>query len=110
MESPIANDSPCRGTPKDLTFSPSYPSGHATVGAMNAVLLAQMVPERRDALFARGWAYGDARVISGVHFPSDIEAGRILGTMLLGLLEQNNQFRADLVSSRRELRRVLGYP
>ena len=77
---------------------------------MNAILLAQMVPERSEALFARGWAYGDARVISGVHFPSDIEAGRILGTLLLALLEQDSRFRADLASSRSELRRALGYP
>ena len=45
-----------------------------------AILLAQMVPEHRAALFARGWGYGEARVISGVHFPTVGEGGHVLGT------------------------------
>lgn len=100
--------SPCIASPVESPYSPSYPSGHATVGAMNAILLARMVPERRDALFERGWAHGDARVISGVHFPSDVEAGRILGTLLVGLLDEDPRFRADLDAARLELRRALG--
>jgi len=100
-------DSPCTAPVADTSYSPSYPSGHATVGAMMAILLAQMVPERRDALFALGWEYGDARVISGVHYPSDVEAGRILGTMLVGVMQEDRRFRADFAAARRELRAVL---
>jgi acid phosphatase (class A) len=74
---------------------------------MMAILLAQMVPERRDALFALGWEYGEARVVSGVHYPSDIEAGRILGTMLVGVMQAYRRFRADFAIARRELRAVL---
>jgi acid phosphatase (class A) len=72
-------------------------------------VLAEMLPERRAALFAFGWEYGDARVVSGVHFPSDVEAGRILGTMLVELMSRDARFRNDLRTARRELRRVLGY-
>jgi acid phosphatase (class A) len=68
-----------------------------------------MVPEQRSALFAFGWTYGDARVVSGVHFPSDVEAGRILGTMLVEMMQQDAEFRADLRAAREELRQVLGY-
>jgi acid phosphatase (class A) len=100
-------DSPCTASVAETSYSPSYPSGHATVGAMMAILLAQMVPERRDALFALGWEYGEARVISGVHYPSDVEAGRILGTMLVGVMQENRRFRADFAVARRELRAVL---
>lgn len=102
-------DSPCTAPSAASTFSPSYPSGHATVGAMMAILLAGMVPERREALFARGWDYGAARVVSGVHFPSDVEAGRVLGTLLVDLLQRSAQFRADMSAARRELRAALGY-
>ena len=105
---PPSPGSPCVISPPESPYSPSYPSGHATVGAMNAILLARMVPERRTALFERGWAYGDARVVSGVHFPSDVEAGRILGTLLVGLLEEDARFRADLEAARKELRAALG--
>jgi acid phosphatase (class A) len=101
-------DSPCTAPVAATLYSPSYPSGHATVGAMMAILLAQMVPEQRDALFALGWDYGEARIVSGVHFPSDVEAGRILGTMLVGVMQQDARFRRDFAASRRELRAALG--
>ena len=101
-------DSPCTAPAAVTLYSPSYPSGHATVGALMAILLADLVPERREALFARGWEYGDARVISGVHYPSDVEAGRMLGSLLAGLLQQDARFRADLGAVRSELRTVLG--
>lgn len=105
---PVA-DSPCTAPVAETPYAPSYPSGHAAVGAMIAIVLAEMVPEERPALFAFGWQYGDARVISGVHFPSDVEAGRILGTMLVEMMQQDARFRADLHAARLELRRVLGY-
>jgi acid phosphatase (class A) len=108
--SPASSDSPCTAAAMDSPYSASYPSGHATVGAMMAILLAEMVPERRAALFACGWEYGDARVVSGVHFPSDVEAGRVLGTLLVGMMHQDARFRADLHAARRELRAVLDYP
>jgi acid phosphatase (class A) len=55
---------------------PTYPSGHGTFGAEVAILLAMMVPEKRSELFARGWQYGEQRIMSGVAYPSDWEAGR----------------------------------
>jgi acid phosphatase (class A) len=109
VTSPSLTDSPCAAPVANASYAPSYPSGHAFVGAMMAILLAEMVPEQRAALFAFGWEYGDARVISGVHFPSDVEAGRILGTMLVEMMQQNARFRADLSIARQELRQALGY-
>jgi acid phosphatase (class A) len=106
---PPPADSPCTAPVGARVYSPSYPSGHATVGAMMAILLAGMVPEQREPLFAQGWGYGDSRVVSGVHFPSDVEAGRILGTVLVQLMQEDARFRADLRGARRELRGVLGY-
>lgn len=101
-------DSPCPA-PVAAPYSPSYPSGHATVGAMMSILLAQMVPERHQELFELGWEFGEDRVISGVHFPSDVEAGRILGTTLVAALQQDARFRADFAAARRELRAALGH-
>ena len=109
VPSPSPTDSPCTTPAADSSYAPSYPSGHAFVGAMMAILLAEMVPEQRTALFAFGWEYGYARVISGVHFPSDVEAGRILGTMLVEMMQQDARFRADLSVARQELRKALGY-
>ena len=40
------------------TYNPSYPSGHSTFGATCAIILGDMVPEKRAELFARGWEFG----------------------------------------------------
>ncbi len=102
-------DSLCKAPTGASPYSYSYPSGHAMVGTVMAILLAEMVPERNEALFAAGWEYGEARVISGVHFPSDVEAGRILGTTLIGMMQLDARFRADLRAARTELRAALDY-
>jgi acid phosphatase (class A) len=88
----------------------SYPSGHAAVGAACAIVLAQMVPEERAALFARGRLYGESRVIIGAHFPTDVEAGRLIGTATAAFLLQNPQFQADLRTARAGLREALALP
>jgi acid phosphatase (class A) len=88
----------------------SYPSGHAIFGALTAILLANMVPEKSVALFARGEQYGVNRVIAGVHFPSDIEAGRIAGAVIASALMQNPQFRIEFAAAAAELRALLGLP
>ncbi len=90
------------------TYNPAYPGGHATFGATCAILLAQMVPEKRPLLFARGWQIGDDRIIGGVHYPSDSEAGRIAAGVLVNAMMQNPQFQKDFAEAKAELRGVLG--
>ncbi|MFZ1990349.1 MAG: phosphatase PAP2 family protein [Alphaproteobacteria bacterium] len=100
----------CKAAEELPAYSYSYPSGHSTLGATVAILLSQMVPEKRQELYARGWYYGDERVIAGVHFPTDVEAGRIQATVIVAFMMQNPQFRSDLAAARAELRGVLGLP
>jgi acid phosphatase (class A) len=88
----------------------SYPSGHSAFGTACAILLAQMVPEERAALFARGRAYGHSRLIVGAHFPSDVDGGRAIGTVAAAFLLQSAQFQADLRAARTGLRQSLGLP
>jgi acid phosphatase (class A) len=91
--------------PKD--GNDSYPSGHATFGYMTAILLAQMVPEKRDAIFVRGREYGENRVVDGVHYPSDVEAGRIDGTLVAEVLMANPEFQKAFAEARAEVRAAL---
>jgi acid phosphatase (class A) len=86
----------------------SYPSGHATFGYLTAIVLAEMLPEKRAALFTRGREYGDNRVIAGVHFPTDVEAGRIAATVIAAALMRSPAFRSEFETAKAELRRVLG--
>jgi len=88
----------------------SYPSGHATFGTVCAILLANMVPEKRRELFARAQDYGRSRLIVGAHFPSDIEAGRIVGTVAVALMRESAQFQHDFAAARAQLRSALGLP
>lgn len=63
-------------------ISPSYPSGHATRGLVYAMVLAELAPDHREALLSQGRLVGVDRVIGGVHYPSDIEAGQRLALKL----------------------------
>jgi acid phosphatase (class A) len=104
-QSPPAIDS--GGRTADLAHS-SYPSGHATFGTVCTILLAAMVPERRAALFARNLDYEHSRMVMGAHFPSDLEAGRIAGTLAAELLLQDRQVQQQLAEARSSLRAALG--
>jgi acid phosphatase (class A) len=101
---------PDRQKAADELAHSSYPSGHATYGIECAILLAEMVPEKRAALFARNLDYDHSRMVVGAHFPTDLEAGRIAGTVAASLLLQNPGVRRDLAQARSSLRATLGLP
>jgi acid phosphatase (class A) len=74
----------------------SYPSGHAMNGYVTALVLAEVFPDHRSAILARGVRYGDNRVACGVHHPIDVEAGRLLGIAYFERLKDDKAFQADL--------------
>jgi acid phosphatase (class A) len=81
----------------------SYPSGHSTRGTVFTALLAELLPEHRDALFAAGRDTGWLRVEGGVHYPTDIYAGRVLGQACVRALLKSDAFQRDLAAAREEL-------
>ena len=88
--------------------SGSWPSSHTSHVTLTAIVLAAMLPERRDAIWARAAEYAESRVIGGVHYPLDLDAGRRAGTAIAAVMFTNPGFRADLEAARAETRRVLG--
>lgn len=88
--------------PESLRGSTSYPSGHSAAGFAWGLILAEVVPARADALLTRGREFGDSRVICGVHYPSDIQAGRILGASTVARLHAEQAFLADLAAAKAE--------
>jgi acid phosphatase (class A) len=84
----------------------SYPSGHSTIGWAWALSLAEIEPDRASQVLARGRSIGESRVVCGVHWESDVEAGRSAGAALFAALSANPVFRADLARARAELARA----
>jgi acid phosphatase (class A) len=92
----------------DLLKSSSYPSANSLNAYLAAIVLANMVPEKSAALFARGREFGDSRVVLGVHYPSDVEAGRFGAIALAAGLMQSPAFMKDFAEAKAELRKALG--
>jgi acid phosphatase (class A) len=93
-----------------LANSRSYPSGHAALGWAWALILAEMAPERADAILARGHDYGWSRVVCGLHFPSDVAAGQLVAAATVAALHADPSFQRDFTLARIELRELLGLP
>ncbi|MBB4570247.1 acid phosphatase [Rhizobium leucaenae] len=91
-----------------LSKSGSYPSGHTTVGTLMGIVLANMVPEKRAAIMARAWEYGHNRVVGGIHYASDIEAGRIAGTVIAETIMTHDDYKGEYEGAKAELRAALG--
>jgi acid phosphatase (class A) len=90
--------------------TPSYPSGHTAFAYVNAILLARMVPEKADAIFQRAAAFGEHRVVAGAHFPTDVEAGKISGTIIDSEFFRQPRFMTDFERAQVEVRHALGLP
>ncbi|WP_303698568.1 acid phosphatase [Brevundimonas naejangsanensis] len=85
-----------------LAASGSYPSGHSALGWAWALVLAELAPDRADAILRRGLAYGESRAVCGVHYPSDVEAGRIVGATIVTRLKADPAFQADFAKAKEE--------
>lgn len=86
-----------------LSHSFDYPSGHTSWGTSVALVLAELRPDRADAILERGREYGNSRVICGAHSVSAVEAGRQAAAAIVAVLHGSSRFRADLEAARREL-------
>lgn len=86
-----------------LAHSGSYPSGHAAIGWGVALVLSELVPGRAEAILARGLAYGQSRVICGVHWPSDVEAGQRVAAAALATTRRDPVYQAQYTLAAREI-------
>ena len=88
----------------------SYPSGHSTRGTVFALLLAELFPDKREAILAKGREAGWLRVQGGVHFPTDVYAGRVLGQELARDFLRSESFQRDFAEARAELAAAIKQP
>lgn len=107
----IGNDAPiCVARAEWMKTNASYPSGHAMTGWAWALVLAELAPAKANELMAAGKEMGTSRVICGVHYESDVEAGRDLAAAMVARMHADAEFHADMEKARREVARLSAPP
>lgn len=78
----------------------AYPSGHAAISATFAQVLGALAPDRAAAFEKWADQVAGNRVLGGVHYPSDIAAGKKLGQAVYDRLKANPEFQQALDQAR----------
>lgn len=101
-------DKTCSGLPAPVVPTPghpAYPAGHAAQAFVAATLLGTLFPDEpaiSKALLDAAARVADNRVVAGIHFPSDCEAGRELAMKLATLLLAHPGFQSVLAAAKAE--------
>ena len=82
----------------------SYPSGHTVFGWASALLLADINQsnEAMELLLARGYEFGQSRVIAGYHWQSDVDAARLAASVAYAKLHTSDRFLEQMAAARKE--------
>ena len=86
-----------------LGANPDYPSGHVTYGWTIGLILTELAPDRATEILVRARAYGESRMVCGVHTMSAVESGRTNASALVAGLHGSAQFRSDMEAVRSEI-------
>lgn len=81
----------------------SYPSGHAGVGWLWALVLADAAPARASQIREFGRDVGDHRVDCRVHYLSDVAAGRTLGVAVYQRISATPAYAEDIAQAKAEI-------
>lgn len=98
----MKEDSAVKKDEENLRKVSSYPSGQAQLGYIFGSILSKISPEDADKLYQRGLDYGEARVITGYHWQSDVELSREIAKMFLQSLYQQEEFQKWLKVAKKE--------
>jgi acid phosphatase (class A) len=93
----------CLANTTNLANNSDYPSAHTVYGWSWGLVLAELVPGRATDIMIRARAFGESRVVCGLHNASAIEAGRMIAGSVAAALHGNAAFRSDLEAARTEI-------
>jgi hypothetical protein len=65
--------------------SPSYPSEYAVTAGISAAVLSYLYPQDATYFSQQADAATQSRLLAGVEYPSDVQAGRVLGAKIAAL-------------------------
>jgi len=100
-------------TPDDeesLRKNGSYPSGHTLLGWSSALLMTEINPDRANEILARGYRYGENRLVVGAHWQSDTDAARLAASAAYAKLHTSERFLEQMKKAREEFQRLKGDP
>ncbi len=87
----------------------SYPSGHSAYGATLGTLLSQMLPEKKSEIYGRINDYARSRMVAGVHYRSDVEAGKLIGAAIATELFARDQSAREFANAKACVRSATGF-
>ena len=86
-----------------LEKSFGYPSGHATESMVLALVLADLFPDKHDAIIAEARAIGWHRVEIARHYPTDIYAGHVFAQAIVREMKAGPEFQRDFAEVKAEV-------
>ena len=91
---------------EELNPHKSFPSGHTLLGWSSALLMMEINPERANEILARGYRYGENRVVLGAHWQSDTDAARLAASVAYARLHTSERFLEQMKKAREEFKRL----
>ena len=86
-----------------LEKSFSYPSGHSTESMVIALVLADLLPDKHDAIIGKARDIGWHRVEIARHYLTDIYAGRVLAQAIVREMKTSSDFQKDFGEAQAEI-------
>lgn len=92
---------PMAENPTDYT---SYPSGHTHASWLAGMILTAIDPDHAEEIMKIAYEMGQSRVIVGFHYQSDIEAGRVAGSVTFARLCAEEEFQKMMKKAMKEFK------
>ena len=91
---------------EELNPHKSFPSGHTLLGWSSALLMMEINPDRANEILARGYRYGENRLVVGAHWQSDTDAARLAASAAYARLHTSERFLEQMKKAREEFKRL----
>jgi acid phosphatase (class A) len=95
---------PSHESPTDFT---SYPSGHTHASWLVGMILTVLDPAHTEEIMKVAYELGQSRVIVGFHYQSDVDAGRVIGSITFARLCSEPEFQSLLKKAVKEYKKNL---
>lgn len=95
---------------EELNPHKSFPSGHSLLGWSSALLMMEINPDRANQILARGYRYGENRLVVGAHWQSDTDAARMAAGVAYAKLHTSERFLEQMKKARDEFKRLTQSP